>query len=69
MLMLMRRKHEKIVIVVGDTVIKFAPNKIQPQQVQFGFEAPDSAKIYREEVYNAMVGPRGVEEEVRWPVK
>lgn len=48
MLILTRRKHEKVYI--GDEIIVVVA-EVDRGQVRLGIEAPENVKIYREEIY------------------
>ncbi|MDA3851269.1 MAG: carbon storage regulator CsrA [Spirochaetaceae bacterium] len=51
MLILSRKKDEIIII---DDKIEISVVDIKGDQVKLGIKAPDSIKIYRQEVYNAI---------------
>lgn len=55
MLVLSRKKNESI-IIAGDIVITVV--EVRGDKVRLGIEAPKDVPVHREEVYEAIHGPR-----------
>jgi carbon storage regulator len=51
MLVLSRKKDEKIVIKLGEQTIEVRVLKIEGQKVRLGVDAPESVAVHREEVW------------------
>jgi carbon storage regulator len=50
MLVLSRKKHEAVIITVGDQRIRVMPVDIRGDKVRLGFAAPKDVTIHREEI-------------------
>ena len=59
MLVLTRRKDESIIIEKGISVTILG---IDGEKVKIGIDAPDDIKIYREEIYQALIDQSKIKE-------
>lgn len=54
MLVLSRKKNERIIIEVGGKKVEIVIVELGPDKVRLGFEADKEIPIHRQEVYNAI---------------
>lgn len=54
MLVLSRKKDERVVITCGDTQIEVMVIEIRGDKVKIGFEAPRNVAIHRQEIQQAI---------------
>lgn len=59
MLVLSRREGESIVVPLPDgEVLRLVVVQMRGDNVRLGFEAPDSCKVWRQEVFDAHIAPQ-----------
>lgn len=60
MLVFSRKKGEYFVLEIGDEVVKISINNFStsPKQAQLGIEAPKHIKVWRSEIYEAILENR-----------
>lgn len=56
MLVLARKKNERVLLRLGDVVVTVTLVEIRGDKARIGFTAPEAVAIHREEVYEQIYG-------------
>jgi carbon storage regulator len=55
MLVLTRQKEQKIIVEIGGQRMTITVADVRGDKIRLGFDAPASFKIYRQEIYDAVL--------------
>ena len=55
MLVLTRQKEQKIIIEIGGQCMTITVADVRGDKIRLGFDAPANFKIYRQEIYDAVL--------------